>query len=122
MERYTPLVTSWIWLTLLETNTLHTSPQDQQTVKIISIFNLINQSKSCQQIHIKVTLNKPLNPSCLHNFNGASVRIKEYKIRHASGFHVSEELVSTITCATTLIPVHSEIVIEKSIKQFIIYC
>ena len=93
------------------------------TVKIISIFNLINQSKSCQQIHIKVTLYKPLNPSCLHNFNRASVRIKEYKICHASGFHVSEELVSTITCTTTLIPVrfpHSEIVIEKSSKQFII--
>ena len=122
MERYTPLVTSRIWLTLLETNTLHTSPQDQHTVKIISIFNLINQSKSCQPIHIKVTLYKPLNPSCLHNFNRASVENKEYKISHASGFHVSEELVSIITCATTLIPVHSEIVIKKSIKQFIIHC
>ena len=92
------------------------------TVKIISIFNLINQSKSCQPIHIKVTLYKPLNSSCLHNFNRASVKNKEYKISHASGFHVSEELVRIITCATTLIPVHSETVIKKSIKQFIIHC
>ena len=92
------------------------------TVKIISIFNLINQSKSCQPIHIKVTLYKPLNPSCLHNFNRASVENKEYKISHASRFHVSEEVVSTITCTTILIPVHSEIVIEKSTKQFIIHC
>ena len=125
MERYTPLVTSWIWLTLSETNTLHTSPQDQHTLKIISIFNLINQSKSCQQIHIKVTLYKPLNPSCLHNFNRASVENKEYKISHASGFHLYGELVSTITYTSTLTQVqfpHSEIVIEKRIKQFIIQC
>ena len=52
----------------------------------------INQSRSCQQIHIKVTLYKPFNPSCLHNFNRASVKNKEYKISHATGFHFNGEL------------------------------
>ena len=47
------------------------------------------------------------------------------KLKTVSAFHLSEELVSTITCTTTLTQVrfpHSEIVIEKSIKQFISHC
>ena len=115
MERYTSLVTSWIWLTdfIRDQCPAYFTTRPAHTVKIISIFNLINQSKSCQPIHIKVTLYKPLNSSCLHNFNRASVENKEYKISHASGFHVSEELVSTIICATNLIPVHSKLWLRK---------
>ena len=44
MERYTPLVSFCIWMTFLGTNTLHTSPQVQHTVKIMFILNSINQS------------------------------------------------------------------------------
>ena len=123
MEWYTLLVT---FLNLIDfigdQYPAYFTTRQALTVKIVSIFNLIYQSKSCQPIHTKVTLYKPLNPSCLHNFNRASVENKEYKISHTSRFHVSEELVSIIICSTTLIPVHSEIVIKKSIKQFIIHC
>ena len=66
MERYTPLVTFWIWLTLLETNTLHTSPQVQHTtVKIISIQYTTTLTQ-VQFPHSEIVIEKGIKQLIIH--------------------------------------------------------
>ena len=52
---------------------VHFATEPAHKLKIISIFISINQQKSCQQIHTKVTLYKTFNPSRLYNFNKVSL-------------------------------------------------
>ena len=61
MERYTPLVTYWIWLTLLETNTLHTSPQVQHTQSKLSQFNIPPPWLKFNSLTVKLWLRKVSN-------------------------------------------------------------
>ena len=80
MERYTPLVTFWIWLTLLETNTLHTSLQVQHTHSqnyLNSIYHHLDSSSIPSQWNCDWERYQTINYSLLNQTLG-SKKLKKW--------------------------------------------